>query len=130
MLRFLCYIKQYYLILIMPASHRSSRVVERQLDAVFHALSHRARRSLMARLAEAPATITQLAQPFAMSLPAVSRHIRVLERAGLVTRQVEGRVHQCSLQALPLGSAQAWLQHYRSFWQQSLEAIASYVEKR
>jgi DNA-binding transcriptional ArsR family regulator len=113
----------------MPSSHRSSRIVEDQLDAVFHALSHRARRALMARLATGPAKITKLAEPFAMSLPAVSQHIRVLERAGLVTRQVDGRVHQCNLQALPLRSAQEWLQHYRSFWQQSLDSIARYVEK-
>lgn len=73
--------------------------------------------------------ITQLAAPFAMSLPAVSRHIRVLERAGLVTRQVDGRVHHCILHALPLKSAQDWLQHYRSFWQQNLGSLASYVEK-
>jgi DNA-binding transcriptional ArsR family regulator len=114
----------------MSSSRRSSRTVEDQLDAVFHALSHRARRVLMARLAKAPATITQLAAPFAMSLPAVSRHIRVLEHAGLVTREVDGRVHQCNLQALPLKSAQDWLQHYRPFWQQTLDSLASYVEKR
>lgn len=114
----------------MPSSHRSSRIAEDRLDAVFHALSHRARRALMARLAEAPATITQLAEPFAISLPAVSQHIRVLERAGLVTRQVDGRLHQCNLHALPLKPAQEWLQHYRSFWQQSLESIANYVAKR
>jgi DNA-binding transcriptional ArsR family regulator len=114
----------------MLSSRRSSRNVEDQLDSVFHALSHRTRRVLMARLAEAPATITQLAAPFAMSLPAVSQHIQVLERAGLVTRQVNGRIHRCNLQALPLKSAQEWLQHYRLFWEQTLDSIASYVEKR
>jgi DNA-binding transcriptional ArsR family regulator len=114
----------------VPSSRRSARIVEDQLDEVFHALSHRARRALMARLAEAPATITQLAAPFAMSLPAISQHIRVLERAGLVARQVDGRIHRCNLQLLPLRSAQEWLQHYSSFWQQSLDSIARYVEKR
>jgi DNA-binding transcriptional ArsR family regulator len=84
----------------------------------------------MARLTKAPATITQLAAPFAMSLPAVSRHIRVLERAGIVTRKVDGRIHRCSLRALPLETAQEWLQHYRPFWQQTLDSLASYVEKR
>jgi DNA-binding transcriptional ArsR family regulator len=113
----------------MPSSRRGSAIVEDQLDAIFHALSHRARRALMAQLAKGPARITKLAAPFAMSLPAVSQHIRVLERAGLVIRQVDGRVHQCNLQALPLRSAQEWLQHYRSFWQQNLESIARYVEK-
>jgi DNA-binding transcriptional ArsR family regulator len=106
-----------------------SRTAEEQLDAVFHALSHQARRVLMARLAKGPARITQLAAPFSMSLPAVSQHIRVLERAGLVTREVDGRIHQCSLQALPLKSAQEWLRHYRPFWQQTLDSLASYVEK-
>jgi DNA-binding transcriptional ArsR family regulator len=114
----------------MPSDHRKVRLAEDQLDAVFHALSHGARRALMARLAEGPACITKLAEPFAMSLPAVSQHIRVLERAGLVTRQVDGRVHECNLQAQPLRPAQEWLQDYRSFWQQSLDSIARYVEKR
>jgi DNA-binding transcriptional ArsR family regulator len=114
----------------MLSSRRNSRTVEGQLNAVFHALSHPTRRVLMARLARTPATITQLAAPFAMSLPAVSRHIRVLEGAGLVTREVDGRIHQCSLQALPLKSAQEWLQHYRPFWEQTLGSLASYVEKR
>jgi DNA-binding transcriptional ArsR family regulator len=125
-----CYIKQTYLIFIMPSSHRRTRSTEEKLDAVFHALSHRARRAVMARLAEGPASITQLAAPFSMSLPAVSQHIRVLEHAGLVTRRVDGRVHQCKLHALPLKSAQEWLQHYGPFWQQTLDALASYVEKR
>jgi DNA-binding transcriptional ArsR family regulator len=114
----------------MVSSRRSLRTDDDQLDALFHALSHRTRRVLMARLAKAPASITQLAAPFAMSLPAVSRHIRVLERAGLVTREVDGRIHQCSLQALSLKPAQEWLQHYRPFWQQTLDSLASYVEKR
>ena len=76
-----------------------------RLDAVFSALGDRTRRALLARLAQAPARITDLAKPFAMSLPAVSRHVRVLEAAGLVIRAVDGRVHECSLDALPLKSA-------------------------
>jgi DNA-binding transcriptional ArsR family regulator len=102
---------------------------EDRLDALFHALSHRARRALLTRLAEAPAMITDLAQPFAMSLPAISRHIRVLERAGLVARSVDGRVHQCSLDARPLKTADKWLSHYRTFWERSLESLAHYAEK-
>jgi DNA-binding transcriptional ArsR family regulator len=112
----------------MPSSRR--RAVEDQLDALFHALSHRARRDVMARLARGPAMITELAAPFAMSLPAMSRHIRVLENAGLLIREVDGRVHKCNLQTLPLVSVQEWLQHYRPFWQQTLDSLASYVEKR
>ena len=73
--------------------------------------------------------ITELARPFAMSLPAVSRHIRVLERAGLVRRTVDGRVHQCALDALPLRRAEDWLSFYRRFWDENLDSLARYVEK-
>src|SRR5471030_1838671 len=83
-----------------------------RLDAVFHALGDRTRRALLARLATRPAMVTELARPFAMSLPAVSRHIRVLESAGLIARSVDGRVHRCSLAPAPLKSAEAWLSHY------------------
>lgn len=103
---------------------------EQRLDAIFQALGDRTRRALLARLARRPAMITELAAPFAMSLPAVSRHIRVLEGAGLVARTVDGRVHRCALRAAPLGSAAAWLQQYRRFWEGSLESLARYAERR
>jgi DNA-binding transcriptional ArsR family regulator len=109
---------------------RQPSATEAQLDAVFHALGHRGRRALLTRLARSPAMITELAAPFAMSLPAVSRHIRVLEQAGLVTRTVDGRVHRCSLDPRRLRSARDWLDHYRAFWDESLEALARYAEKR
>ncbi|MFK7987868.1 MAG: ArsR/SmtB family transcription factor [Sandaracinaceae bacterium] len=99
-----------------------------ELDAVFGALSHGVRRSLLARLGEGPATIGELAAPYAMSLPAVSKHVRVLERAGLVARSVEGRVHRCALDARPLADAQAWLDRYRVFWSGSLDSLAAFVE--
>jgi DNA-binding transcriptional ArsR family regulator len=83
---------------------------------------------LLARLAEKPAMITELAQPFAMSLPAVSRHIRVLERAGLVAREVDGRVHHCSLSAAPLKNVEKWMAQYRRFWDGTLDSLARYVE--
>jgi len=98
------------------------------LDAVFHALGDRTRRALLARLAKRPAMITELADPFAMSLPAVSRHIRVLERAGLVTRSVDGRMHRCSLNPKPFKTIEGWLTHYRKFWEDNLAALAHYVE--
>ena len=72
--------------------------------------------------------VTELAEPFAMSLPAVSRHIRVLESAGLVVRAVDGRVHHCSLDVQPLKKIEAWLRHYRRFWEGTLDALARYVE--
>jgi DNA-binding transcriptional ArsR family regulator len=99
-----------------------------RLDRLFRALGDRTRRALLVRLARRPALVTELARPFAMSLPAVSRHIRVLERAGLVRRAVDGRMHRCSLEPAPLASVDAWLRHYRAFWEARLDALARYVE--
>jgi DNA-binding transcriptional ArsR family regulator len=103
-------------------------VREDRLDAVFHALGHRTRRALLARLRAEPAMITELAKPFDMSLPALSRHIRVLEDAGLIARTVDGRVHQCALNAEPLKSIESWIGPYRQFWEGSLESLARHVE--
>ncbi len=99
-----------------------------RLDLVFTALANRTRRDLLARLGRAPAKITDLAVPYEMSLPAVSKHLRVLERAGLVRRAVDGRVHRCSLDTAPLQEAERWLAHYRVFWDGTLEALARHVE--
>jgi DNA-binding transcriptional ArsR family regulator len=96
---------------------------------VFRALGDRTRRKLIGRLVEGPATVTELAEPFAMSLPAISRHIRVLEHAGLVRRRVEGRVHHCSLNPAGLETAEQWLTRYRRFWEGQLDALARYVER-
>lgn len=104
------------------------RTNDDRLDAVFHALSDRTRRALVARLAAKPGKITELAKPFAMSLPAVSRHIRVLEEAGLVARCVDGRVHECSLSAARLQSIDHWLALYRHFWEGNLDSLSRYVE--
>jgi DNA-binding transcriptional ArsR family regulator len=114
----------------VPSMARRHEAREARLDAIFQALGDRTRRTLLAQLARRPAMITELAAPFAMSLPAVSRHIRVLEDAGLVARTVEGRVHRCALHAAPLRSAAAWLQHYRRFWEGNLESLARYAERR
>jgi DNA-binding transcriptional ArsR family regulator len=99
-----------------------------RLDLVFKALGDRTRRALLARLAAKPQMITELAEPFAMSLPAVSRHVRVLEFAGLVTRAIDGRVHQCTLAAAPFEAADAWLHRYRRFWTGQLDSLARFVE--
>jgi DNA-binding transcriptional ArsR family regulator len=107
---------------------RGSESQPRALDVLFRALGDRTRRALLARLSQRPAMVTELAEPFAMSLPAVSRHIRVLEKAGLVKRAVDGRVHHCSLDAGPLRDVEAWLSHYRKFWEGTLESLARYVE--
>jgi len=85
---------------------------------------------MVARLSRAPATISELAEPFAMSLPAASKHIRVLERAGLVKRAIDGRVHHCSLDRKRLRDANAWIERYTDFWDDTLEALAKFVEKR
>lgn len=113
----------------MPSSARPKiSPADRRLDLVFRALGDRTRRRLLATLARRPMMVTELAAPFAMSLPAVSRHIRVLETAGLVARTVDGRVHQCSLDAAPLESAEAWLRYYRQFWEDGLESLARLLE--
>jgi DNA-binding transcriptional ArsR family regulator len=101
---------------------------EDRLDLVFGALSDRTRRALLARLGNGPAKITDLAAPFRMSLPAVSKHVRVLERAGLVAREVDGRVHRCALDVRPLEDADRWLSRHRVLWEDSLEALARHVE--
>ena len=114
----------------MPSDSRSTRSVrEDRLDAVFHALSDRTRRSVLARLAQGPAMIGELAEPFDISLPAVSRHIRVLEDAKLVVRAVEGRAHTCSLAAEPLQDADRWLNFYREFWGDTLDALERHVSR-
>lgn len=100
-----------------------------RLDLVFRALADRTRRAMLARLADGPARVTELAAPFAMTLPAASKHLKVLERAGMVNRAVDGRVHHCSLDPEPLGDVHAWLEHYRQFWTHNLDALARYVEE-
>jgi len=102
---------------------------EELLDSVFHALSDRTRRRLIVRLAEGPAVISELAEPFDMTLAAVSKHLRVLESAKLVTRQVDGRFHRCSLSAKPMEDADQWLQQYTAFWERTLDALAEYAEQ-
>ena len=112
----------------MPSTARVATSDDRQLDRLFRALGDRTRRALLARLAEAPATVTELAEPFAISLPAISRHIRVLEEAKLVAREVDGRVHHCSLDASALQTVDGWLRHYRRFWTANRDARARYAE--
>lgn len=101
-----------------------------RLDATFRALSDPTRRALLARLRDGEATVTDLAGPFDMSLNAVSKHVRVLERAGLVRREVEGRVHWISLDADPLRAAVDWAADYREFWTQRLDALEGYLRDR
>ena len=113
---------------MMSSTKHTLSSSEARLDRVFRALGDRTRRALLARLTHGPAMITELAAPFRLSLPAVSRHIRVLERARLVKRTVDGRVHRCSLRAAPLQQAEQWILHYRCFWEGALDSLARYVE--
>ena len=98
------------------------------LDRIFHSLSDRTRREVLRRLSEGPASVGELAAPFQMSRVAVSKHLKVLEAAGLITRKVDGRVHRCSLATTALLNVDHWLAHYRSFWTSNLDALADYVE--
>ena len=98
------------------------------LDAVFSALGDPTRRAILARLALGEASVGDLAAPHEMSLPAVSKHLRVLETAGLVRKEKDGRVVRCRLEAEPLRDAAAWIAEYRRFWEAQLDALAGYLE--
>ena len=100
-----------------------------RLDAVFSALADPTRRRILARLARGPASVGELAAPFDMSLPAVSKHLTVLQRAGLLRRERDGRVQRCELDARPLGAATRHLERYRAFWDGALDRLARYLEK-
>src|SRR5271156_3780393 len=99
------------------------------LDSTFAALSDATRRGILARLArQGETSVSDLATPYKMSLPAVSKHLRVLETAGLVSRQKDGRGHRCRLRAEPMKDAAAWIEHYRRFWEAQLDSLARYLE--
>jgi DNA-binding transcriptional ArsR family regulator len=104
------------------------RSKDEHLDRVFRALGDRTRRKLLARLAEGPAMVTELARPFNMTLPAVGKHLRVLESAGLVERTISGRVHHCALKSSPLMNADEWLKRYEPFWSRNLDALSEFVQ--
>lgn len=93
------------------------------MDVVFHALAHDARRAMLRRLAGNELTVGELAEPLTMSLAAASKHVKVLERAGLVHLTVDGRRHVCRLEAGPLASAWAWLHFYERYWSERLDAL-------
>lgn len=113
----------------MVVPNRANARADDRLDAVFGALADRTRRSMLAQLRRGAASISELAAPFDMSLPGASKHVRVLERAGLVQRSVEGRIHRCSLDPAPLEDVQVWVEHYREFWQDTLASLAEHVEE-
>ncbi len=94
-----------------------------QLDQVFFALSDGTRRAILARLAEGSTTVGDLSKPFSISAPAISRHMRVLESAGLVKRSIKGREHVCTLSAETLKTAEDWLNFHRDFWESRFDAL-------
>jgi DNA-binding transcriptional ArsR family regulator len=100
----------------------------RTLNRTFAALADPTRRRILANLAQGDKCVTHLAKPHAMSLPAVSKHLRVLEKAGLLRRRRYGRVHEMQLDAEPLRQAAQWVEEYRKFWQGSLDRLAQYLE--
>ena len=114
-----------------------------ELDRVFSALADPTRRAILQRLTRHPATINEIAKPFSVSLNAVSKHVMVLERAGLLRREVKGREHYCWIEPYPLrdadadcrpdrqfGDADAWLKKYQQFWEQRMDALETYVARK
>ena len=99
------------------------------LNSTFAALADPTRRAILARLASGEASVTELAEPFEMSLPAVSKHLKVLERAGLIARGREAQWRPCRLQAGPLGGADEWLEQYRRFWEESFDRLDVYLRE-
>jgi DNA-binding transcriptional ArsR family regulator len=99
-----------------------------RLDLTFAALADPTRRAILARLALGEASVTELAEPFAMSLPGISKHLKVLERAGLIVRSREAQWRPCRLEPRPLKAAADWLEHYRRFWDESFDRLESYLK--
>jgi len=97
------------------------------LDATFAALADPTRRAILARLAGREASVSELARPFAISLPGVHKHLRVLERAGLVAHAKHGRVRRCRLVARPMKEAARWIERYRHYWEAQFDALAAYL---
>ncbi|MGA7155716.1 MAG: metalloregulator ArsR/SmtB family transcription factor [Acidobacteriaceae bacterium] len=99
------------------------------ISSTFAALADPTRRAILARLALGETSVTELAEPFEMSMPAVSKHLRVLERAGLISRGREAQWRPCKLKAEPLRDAAGWLEHYRQFWEQSFDRLDEYLQR-
>ena len=99
------------------------------LDAVFGALADPTRRAILERLALGETSVGVLAEPFNMSLPAISKHLRALERAGLLVQEKDGRVRRCRLEAGPMKEAADWISKYKSFWEDQLDNLAAYLQQ-
>ena len=100
-----------------------------ELDLTFHALADPTRRAILARLASGEATVNELAEPFTISLPAISKHLKVLERAGLITRGRDAQFRPCRLETEPLKEAYNWIDRYREIWEERFDRLADYLKE-
>ena len=98
-----------------------------QLNTTFSALADPTRRTILARLASGKASVSELAKPFDMSLPGISKHLKVLQNAGLISQSREAQWRPCQLNARPLKEASAWIEHYRQFWEESFDRLDAYL---
>ncbi len=103
---------------------------EIQLDRVFSALSDSTRREMLLRLTETDMSITELSEPFGITKSAITKHIKILENAGLLRRTVEGRVHRCRLDPEPLVATSQWMTFYKQFWHNKFDALDTFLEKK
>ena len=103
-------------------------IISDELSATFGALADPTRRAILTRLAAGETSVTELAEPFEMSLPAVTKHLKVLERAGLITRSRQAQWRPCRLHAGPLKNASDWIEQYRRFWDESLDRLDKYLQ--
>ncbi|WP_164001662.1 ArsR/SmtB family transcription factor [Pyxidicoccus caerfyrddinensis] len=110
-----------------PTSH--GQLTSSRLDATFAALADPTRRAILARLASGEASVAELAEPFAMSQPAISKHLKVLERAGLISSGVDAQRRPRRLEAAPLAEANAWMEKYRQFWEANFERLDAVLEE-
>src|SRR5271163_2408469 len=113
----------------MVQQQTTSQISADRLSATFAALSDPTRRAILGRLASGESSVTELAAPFEMSLPAISKHLKVLERAGLIARGREAQWRPCRLEAGPLKEAADFLEHYRRFWEESFDRLEEYLRE-
>jgi DNA-binding transcriptional ArsR family regulator len=104
-------------------------MVDNRLDTVFHALADPTRRGMLAQLALGETSVGELAEPYSMSLAGASKHVKVLESAGLVARRKQGRIHYCRLEAKPLEEAERWLRQWEKFWTVRLDRLEALIER-
>jgi DNA-binding transcriptional ArsR family regulator len=112
-----------------PTKRGRGAAEEDRLDLIFHALADRTRRGMLDALSRGPQPVGALAAPYDMSKPAISKHLKVLERAGLVRRSIDGRIHRCSLETEPLNRVQQWIEERRTMWEDVLDSLAELLEE-